>query len=87
MPFLLRQFSAVSRSPTGLQDDVKFSGSTFDPVNETALETRDGGERQKSPESAKGESLFCLDDLLAQGNNGAAFFRERRISWEDGDSR
>jgi len=39
----------ISRSSKGLQDDIKLRGSTFDPVNEIVLETRDGDKRQEFP--------------------------------------
>lgn len=83
VPPLLRRSSVyVSRSPKGLQDVIKFCGSTFDPGNEIVLETRDDGRAPGIPRTSEEESLFCLDDPLVRGNNAVAFFRERRIPGE-----
>lgn len=82
MPFLPRREIPSVRflvSPKGLQNDIKFHGSTFDPANETALDTRDGDERQEFPGPGEERKPFAWSTLV-QGNKGIAFFRVRRIS-------
>lgn len=59
MLFLLRQSPVyVFQSPKGLQNDIKFRGSTFDPMNEIVLESRDGGERQEFPGTGEERKPF-----------------------------
>lgn len=87
MPFCGNSPVYISRSPKGLRNDIKFRGSTFDPVNKIVLRNSRWRQVPGIPRDRRREkSLFCLGDPRSRKQRRRIFPRATHFR-EDGDSR